>query len=132
MAYDNAHQPRLDPTLADLLRALRSRIRRYVSIEGAAWAVVWLGVAFWLSLLVDWWLEPAVPIRAIVLALAALGLLYLLARYLVGRLLVRMNDSSMALLLERRYRQFQDSLVTAVELARRDAATDGYNPELLA
>jgi hypothetical protein len=129
---NNTHHPRLEPALAELLRALRGRIRRYVSLEGAAWAVAWLGVAFWLSLLVDWWLEPPVPLRAMVLALAGAGLLYVVGRYLVGRLLVRMNDSSMALLLERRYRQFQESLVTAVELGRRDAAADGYNPELLA
>jgi hypothetical protein len=43
----------------DVLNQLRRRIRRYVLLEGSALVLVVLGCAFWISLAVDYWFEPA-------------------------------------------------------------------------
>jgi hypothetical protein len=127
-------QPRLTPDIEGLLDGLRGRIRRYVWWEGIAVAVGWLGLAFWVSLLLDqpWFWEPSVIIRAGVLAIVV-GVLLFVLFWLVGRrALVPLRRRSMALLLERRYTRLGDSLVTAVELTDAGAPTAGYSPQMLA
>src|SRR5204863_2334176 len=41
-------------------------------------------------------------------------------------------DRNMALLLERRFGQFRDSLLTSVELAEEPEHASGFNPQMLA
>src|SRR5689334_22410298 len=63
------------PEALPVLHELRSRIRRYVVLEGSALVLVVLGVAFWISLAIDYGLEPSLGVRrALLLAvLAAVG-----------------------------------------------------------
>jgi len=122
---------RLEPPLESLLARLRRRIRAYVWADGVAAALVVLGAGFWLSLALDWLIEPPVPLRVAVL-LAMVGTLgYVLVRLLADRLRVRLTDRSMALLLERRFASFQDSLLTVVELSDQDCVASEFNPEML-
>jgi hypothetical protein len=65
--------------------------------------VVLLGVAFWLGLAFDWWLEPSPAVRAAALVGVGLSGLYVIYRYLLRRIFVPIADSSAALLLERRF-----------------------------
>ena len=123
--------PKLDAPLAVLLHRLRRQIRRYVWTEGLAAAVVWLGLAFWIGLALDWWLEPPAAVRAVGLAVVAIVLAGVLYRYVLRRALVPLRDSSLALLLERRFRGFEDSLVTTVELAEKFRSADDFHPEML-
>lgn len=108
--------PQLASALQMLLDRLRRRIRRYVWIEGLAAVLVWIGMTFWASLIVDWFFEPPPAVRMVILAVVGLGLAGLVYQLIVRRLLVPLSDASMALLLERRYPQFNETLLTAVEL----------------
>ncbi len=124
--------PPLAPDIAALLDALRRRIRRYVWAEGVAVAAVWVGLAFWVSLAVDRVLEPPAAVRVALLGLAGLGFAAVVVRWIVLRITVPLRDSSMALLVERYFPEFQDALLTVVELGGRRPAADEVHPEMLA
>lgn len=122
--------PPLSPAIRGKLEALRARIRRYVWTDGVAATVTLLGLGFWITLGIDWFFEPPAAVRAaamIGLAAGVVGLIYVL---IVRRLAVPLGDGNMAMLLERRFPQFQESLLTAVELSRRTPGDD-WNPQLL-
>ncbi len=113
----------LPDDISSLLHRLQSRIRRYVILEGVALGVIWLGLTFWIGLGLDY--LPVVmgasemprPARALLLLTIAAVLAFILYRWIVRRLLVRLRETSMAILLERRFPSLRDSLVTAVELS---------------
>lgn len=125
--------PELAPGIRDLLAAVRRRIRRYVWLEGLAATVAVLGVAFWLSLAVDWSLEPPREVRIGLLAAIAVAGLASLVWFLLRRIIARLSDRSMAILLERRFGNLQDSLVTAVELTSpgKGGETDDFGRQML-
>ena len=125
------NRPSLTPTVKAALGGLRMRIRLYVWLEGLACAVAWLGVAFWLSLAVDWFFEPSVSIRRVILAVVAMVLAGVLAKLIGWRAFARLTDANMATLLERRFAQLDDALLTAVVLTDRRADSAQCNPELL-
>lgn len=110
-------QHQLAPGIRQLLGRLRRRIRRYIWCESLAATVAVLGAAFWLALATDWIFEPPREARYALLATIGLAGLAALGWFLVRRSLAPLSDHSMAILLERRFGNLQDSLVTAVELA---------------
>jgi hypothetical protein len=118
--------------LAALLSGLRRRIRRAVALEGLAYVVIALGVWFWLSLWFDWAWEPTRSLR--LLSLLSVLAATLAVWWLWGqrRLQTSLSDASLALLLERRYPQLGDSLLTAVELGSSPPPAEECNRELLA
>ena len=115
-----------------LLSGLRARIWAYVWLHAAAALVAVAGAMFWISLGVDWVFEPPAAMRGVFLALAAIALGYVLVRFLLRRLVVRLADRNMALLVERRFPAFGDSLVTVVELAEQPQVASKFSPEMLA
>ena len=64
----------LDRSIRTLLAALRRRIRCYVWAQGLAGLVAVLGVVFWISLAVDWFFEPSIFVRKILLVAAVFTL----------------------------------------------------------
>ncbi len=78
-------------------------------------------VAFWLTSGVDagWFalqkLELPVGLRSVVLIAIVVGGLWLFVNHFLRPLLRRTRDDELALLLERRFPEFQDRLITAVE-----------------
>jgi hypothetical protein len=121
----------LAPRIQTTLDALRARIRQYVWGHGVTTALAWLGLAFWLSLALDWFFEPPVAFRVVLFALVAVVFLGVLARLVLGRLLVPLRDSSMATVLERRFPQLDDALLTTVVLSGRDLDPEKCNPQML-
>jgi hypothetical protein len=128
----------LPSDLESLLAGLRWRIRLYIWAEGLALAAIWLGLMFWVGFALDYLPVlmgasemPAVA-RGILLATTGVVLLFVLYRWIGRRAFVPLGDRSMALLLERRYNQFQDSLVTAVEMADVPDHASIFSRELLA
>ncbi len=121
----------LAPEIRATLAALRRRIRRYVWLEGLSARNRLAG-----SRLLG---EPGDRLvfrafhRPAPLAVVGIlaGLAAVVATLILRRLVVPLRDSSMALLLERRYPEFRDSLLTAVELAEPQRAADPYDPTLL-
>jgi hypothetical protein len=122
----------LAPQIDALLSSLRRRIRRYVWLEGLALSIAWLGAAFWITLLLDWWIEPPALARQIMIGGVAVVLVYLIYRFILRRAFVRLADTNLAVLLERRFKGFGDSLVTTVELADHPDHATGFNPQMLA
>jgi hypothetical protein len=128
----------LTPDLASLLAGLRRRIRVYIWAEGMALALIWLGLMFWFGLALDYLPVlmgasemPIVP-RALLLAANGIALAYILYRWIGRRIFVPLGDRSLALVLERRFDNFNDSLVTAVEMAGLPEHASAFNRELLA
>ena len=126
------NRPQLAPTVPSVLGGLRLRIRIYVWLQGLTSAVAWLGLAFWLSLGVDWCLESSPSIRRAIFALVAVVLAGLLMKLIVLRAFTRLSNSSMATVLERRFRQLDDSLLTAVVLTDQAHTSEKCDPAMLA
>jgi hypothetical protein len=125
-------QTPLAPEIRGLLRGLRWRIRAYVWAEGAITALVWLSLTFWIALALDyfpvlvWANELPRETRGLTLLTIAAVLAWIVYRLILARTFVRLGDRSMAILLERRYPQFSDSLVTTVELSRRSERDEEF------
>ena len=128
---DHDDRPTLAPPARTLLGALRRRIRQYVWLEGSAAAVAWLGTAFWATLAADWFFEPSPPVRAVMLAAVAAVVVLILFRMIGRRAFVPITDSNAATVLERRFPQLNDSLLTVVELGNRPV-DDNLSEEMLA
>lgn len=122
----------LPPEAAAVLQRLRSRIRQYVLLEGLALVAVLLGALFWGSFLIDWCyfqlsrLELPRWFRASIL-IAGIGLLaFGLVAWVALRLLRSLRSRALALVLERRFPELDDRLITAVEAA--DGVTTAESP----
>ncbi|UUO08973.1 hypothetical protein M4951_11785 [Blastopirellula sp. J2-11] len=120
----------LPADLRELLGSLRRRIRLYVLLEGLALLVAWLAVTFWIGLAVDYlpvtFGASEMPREARIVCLVAIyGVsAYIFYRWILIRLVARMSDTSMAILIERRYPAFHESLLTAVESPVEEDLTD--------
>ncbi len=132
MATDVQKPTKLEPAIRSLLAQLRRRIRAYVWSDGIALVTIVVGAAFWLSLAFDWLVEPPLALRVGILVAVGVALAVVVYRTLVSRLLVRLEDRNMALLLERRFGAFRESLLTSVELAEQPEHAAEFNAEMLA
>ena len=119
------------PSIEALLGPPARRIRAYITLDALATVAIVVSGAFWLSLAVDWFFELPRWFRGAVLLSFAAALGYVIYRLLIARLLVRLTDRSMALLIERRFGQFRDSLLTSVELAEQADHAKIYNAAML-
>jgi hypothetical protein len=128
----------LSSDLQSLLAGLRWRIRLYIWVEGIALAVIWLGVMFWIGFGLDYLpvlmgsSEMPLAPRTFLLAATGIALAFILYRWIGRRTFVPLGDRSLALLLERRFDKFHDSLVTAVEMADLPDHASVFSRELLA
>jgi hypothetical protein len=121
---DGAQSPaRLPVELSHTLDHLRRRIRRYVAWEGLAMVLAVIGGWFWGSFLIDAVyfstsrLELPRWFRAAVL-IAGLSSLAVMTTLWIGlRVFRQMRQRALALLLERRFPQLGESVITAVEAA---------------
>ena len=111
----------LTPSVRTLLGGVRRRIRQYSIATGLLFLVCVVGCVFWATIAVDtaWFalqkLELPVGLRAICLAILLPSLLWIIGSRLLFPLIRRLRDNDIALLLERKFPQFQDRLITSVE-----------------
>lgn len=107
------------------LNSLRERIRRYVLVEGISAVVALLCGLFWITLSLDVVhfhfsrLELPIWFRTACLLVAVGLLLSATIVWLLARVLRSFRSRALALVLERRFPQLGDRLITAVELADR-------------
>jgi hypothetical protein len=116
---------RLRAALADV----RRQARRWIWLESLGLVCLVATGFFWAALLFDWCFEPSREVRLVMLVAVGLGLTWLVATKLAGRLATPLDDARLALAVERTHPQFRDSLSTAVELSSSAAA--GVDAELL-
>ncbi len=120
----------LPPEARSILDQLKSRIRSYVFWEGLALVVAVLGIFFWATFAFDWayfqlshlelprWFRAGMLLSG--MAIVAMG-----AFSWIGLLLFRrFRTKALAMVLERRFPELDDRLVTAVEAAEGLAETD--------
>ena len=128
---------RISGPIRSTLSGLRRRLRLYVLIEGLAMAGIWLAAMFWIGLAIDYLpvllgaSEMPRSSRLVLLSLVMAVLFYIVFRWIFRRCFVRLSDRSMALLLERQFAGFRDSLVTVVELVGRQKEQPGLTQEML-
>ncbi|MEC7566385.1 MAG: hypothetical protein VX738_11955, partial [Planctomycetota bacterium] len=126
--------PPHDPRIQGLLQSLRSRIRIFVWLEGFSLAIIWVASMFWIGLAMDYLPillganELSPPARGILLGIVAVAFGYILYHWVFRRAFVKFSDRSMAILLERQFAGFNDSLVTSVTL-KNQGASDINSPE---
>ncbi len=125
-------QNTVPPALRRLLDAVRTRLRAYVWVEGLAIVVVLLSAAFWLGLALDWSFEPSSNIRRVALIVVGGAALWACYHYLLRRAFTLVSDSSLALLLERRFPKLSDHVLTAVDIGSYPERQKAYNPDLVA
>lgn len=125
MATPTSEQKTLQPPeIRARLGHLRSAIRSYVWIEGIAAAIAWLAASFWVTLVIDWFFEPPPAGRIIMMSASLIGLLYIIYALIIRRAFVRFSDANMAMILERRYPELGDSLLTVVAHLDHDVTDD--------
>ncbi|MBT3211952.1 MAG: hypothetical protein HN345_08055, partial [Planctomycetaceae bacterium] len=102
--------------ISQLLQRVRKRARRWILLEAFSSIGFSIAAWFWLTLLLDWLIEPPVEVRIF----AAVALCFWVAFVLVNKLFLRLrtplHDEQLALLIERTHPELQDSLSTAIEL----------------
>lgn len=139
------------------LETLRDYIRWYVVLEGAANALIYLALCFWIGLALDYgcfalfdfdWIQEleemtsdahgqssgtALSLRIGLLAIVSIGLLVLVAWKIFFRITREFKDTALALVLERRFpSKLGERLITAVELADPKLAEKyGYSRALV-
>lgn len=122
-----------------LLSGVRWRIRWLVLLEGISLALIVAMVLFWLSLAIDYvpvkfgFEELSHTARTVILAISAILLMVVLTGVVGRRIFVSLHDRSMALLVEKKYPRFSESLITAVEsyAPQRSEASFGSDESLM-
>ena len=115
------------------LSAVAALIRNYVIIEAVLLTALWCMTVFWLGGMLDYLpvtagaSETPRAVRVGILIVMALGAGWVLVMRLGRRLLTKLPSKSLALLIERKYPDFNSELVTAVELSNKPAV-DVSNP----
>lgn len=115
---------RFPPELRRVLRRLRRRIRRHVLLEALALLLILVGGLFWLGFGLDWAyfqlnkLELPLGFRT-ALQWAVLVAVPVVALRLIAPLFRVMRPRALALVLEKRFPQLDDRLITAVETAEQ-------------
>lgn len=116
------------------LSAIAALIRNYVLIEALLWIALWCLASFWLGGMLDYLpvtagaSETPRAVRIGLLALMAAGSGWILVVRLARRVFANLPQKSLALLVERKYPEFNNELVTAVELSSKSEA-DVSNPD---
>ena len=138
-----AKRPKLkkaSPKIASLLGRVRRRIRSLVLGEGVAAALATLIAAFWIAFVLDYlpvrfgYAEAPTWVRIGLLVLTGGIVLWVFYRLFLRRFFVRMRDSSMAMLVEKKYQNFNDSLLATVSdinnatASKTDPGNDQTNP----
>lgn len=110
--------------IRETLHAVRGLLGRFVFSQAVVQWLIWGFTAFWLFGFVDY--LPAMMgaaesprwVRIGMLVLLVLGSIYIAYQQIWRRWLVRWSDDAIALLIERRYPNFQSALITTVQATR--------------
>ncbi|KKL28011.1 hypothetical protein LCGC14_2379410, partial [marine sediment metagenome] len=107
----------ISPVVYRKLAKLRWMLRAHLIGRGLCWLIVAASAAVFITLAIDYSLGLDRVQRALIMALAVGGMLYVLWRFLVRPLRVPMDDQELALVVEDHYPQFGDRLISSLQLA---------------
>ncbi|MBT3200232.1 MAG: hypothetical protein HN350_09970 [Phycisphaerales bacterium] len=103
--------------LAQLRRTLRQRLAG----EGVGWLAMALVALVFVTLGFDFFLHLSLPRRVGVMSVGLLGVLWVVWCQLIAPLIAPMDNEQLALLVEDRYDELSDSLISALQFSRSDA-----------
>ncbi|MDP6635919.1 MAG: hypothetical protein QGG42_13550 [Phycisphaerae bacterium] len=110
----------LESKVGGKLRGLRRNLRRRLAGEGVSWCAISIVAVVFLTLGVDYLLHLDRPVRGIMMGLLLLGVAWVVWRQIIAPLRVPMDNEQLALLVEKRYGQLGDSLISALQFTRKD------------
>lgn len=122
--------PPAPPAVRLALARLRAMIRRYLWLEGIAAIAIFLAAAFWINLAVDWFFEPNRDWRVAFLFGGAVALIGVCVVFIGRRVFHPFPDQSLALLVERRFSELNENLLTVVELTAPEKGAASFHPEM--
>lgn len=105
--------------LTSKLRSLRRRVALWFTVDGLNRLMIALLAFVGVDLAIDWTFRMDRAQRGIMLALAALVLLWVLWRYLLKPLFTKISDEALCLEIEKHGGQ-SEALITALEFSRED------------
>jgi hypothetical protein len=115
-----SEQNAINPTIRQKLSRLQTLLRGRLLLEGLGWVILAFCVALLATFSLDYLLRlEEVPLRLMVMLVAAGGVMAVLIRTVLLPQLVTMDTDNLALLIERRYGVLSDRLISALQLARR-------------
>lgn len=106
------------------LNEARQVLRSYLTRKWVAMTVCWLLVVYWLGAAIDYLPakigsdETPQSVRIVFLCLMAAGATWLLLGWLLPRWLRKIDDASLALLIERQHPELANRLITVVQVNR--------------
>ncbi|MBN1556340.1 MAG: hypothetical protein JXA11_16490 [Phycisphaerae bacterium] len=107
----------LSPVVLSRLRSLRLALRGRLLLEGLARLLLVVTICLFASLGLDYSLHLDKPLRITILSICGLCIFYTLWRRFIKPLVTPMTPRSLALLIERKFPQLDDRLMTALEPA---------------
>ena len=116
------------------LDSFRRKIRVYVFWQGLLFALIWLALSFWLVFLLDYlpvlfgFSELSQSLRIALLTVTGLVFAFIVYRWVLQRIRKPLDSASLALLLERRFPQFNDALITVVQEPQLTRSKDQIEP----
>ncbi len=103
--------------LQELLAGIRRKQMVISASEGGALLLAAATALFAVQMLLDWWLELSLGLRATLLLADSLVAAVILWRWIFRALFRPLDDEDAALLAERRFPQFQTRLIAAIQLS---------------
>lgn len=112
----------LDPGVVGKLNGLRRGLRGRLAIEGLSWIAVALVAVVFVTLAFDYTLRLERTARGLIMALSLAAAAWIAYRRLVGPMLVPMGPADLGLLVETRFAQLGERLISTIQFAGRGAA----------
>ena len=106
------------PSVRGKLSGLQWALRSSLAFEGVGWLLVSLVATVVVSFGLDFLLDLPRELRGVILGVCAAGVIYLLIRHLLLPMMVTMDVDNLALLVERKYGQLGDRLISAIQFSR--------------
>ena len=102
----------LDPGVVGKLNGLRRGLRGRLAIEGLSWIAVALVAVVFVTLAFDYTLRLERTARGLIMALSLAAAAWIAYRRLVGPMLVPMGPADLGLLVETRFAQLGERLIS--------------------
>ena len=111
--------------IVEKLRSLRRRIMLWMAVDGIARLLLLVAVLIALDLALDWSFSMDRPQRLVVLGLMTGVIAWVAYRWLIRPLSRKLSDDTLCLLVERRYKQLGEGLISALQLSRQSELETG-------
>ncbi|MFB3893004.1 MAG: hypothetical protein ACE15C_13380 [Phycisphaerae bacterium] len=121
----------LESTVRGKLGGLRMEIKGRLAGEGIAWVALALVGLVLATFIFDYLMRLPTGLRAFLMAAALCGVAYVAWRRLVAPLQVPMDEDALALLVERKWKDLGDRLISAIQFSRAAELAPGTSEAMI-